>query len=108
MKRAAFALGLLLGIVGQPTAHADRLLNTAAQTDSGPPVDPVRGATMNQVKRHFGIPARIFPPVGEPPITRWAYPQFVVYFERQWVIHSVATTTRLNEKTPQQNSAHNR
>lgn len=109
MKRAAFALGLLLGILGQPAAHADRLLlNTAEQTDSGPRAAPARGATMNQVKRHFGIPAQIFPAVGEPPITRWAYPQFVVYFERQWVIHSVATTARLNGKTPRRNSARNR
>jgi hypothetical protein len=29
--------------------------------------------------------------VGQPPIARWVYPSFVVYFERNLVIHAVAT-----------------
>jgi hypothetical protein len=29
--------------------------------------------------------------VGQPPITRWVFPTFVVYFEYQHVIHAVAT-----------------
>src|SRR5699024_12350073 len=96
---AVLAPGLLLRILRQPTAPPERLLLNTEQTDSAPPVTPTRGTTMHQVKRLFGMPAQIFPAVGKPPITRWAYPQFVVYFERQWVIHSVVTTPRLSGKT---------
>lgn len=108
MKGFTLALGLLLAILGQPTAHAERLLlNTAGQPTADPLVVPVRGTTMEQVKQHFGMPERIFPAVGAPPITRWVYPQFVVYFERDWVIHSVHADTRLNGKTLRQNIARN-
>ena len=31
------------------------------------------------------------PPSGKPPITRWDYDGFSVYFEHQHVIHAVAT-----------------
>ena len=50
---------------------------------------PTRGMTMNQVAAKFGAPADKLPAVGRPPISRWNYPGFVVYFERNYVIHSV-------------------
>ena len=52
---------------------------------------PTRGMTMEQVKQHFGQPERRFEPVGDPPITRWQYDGMMIYFEHQYVIHSVAT-----------------
>ena len=45
--------------------------------------------TMNQVASKFGDPVTKVPAVGKPPITRWEYPGFVVYFEQDHVIHSV-------------------
>ena len=42
---------------------------------------PPRGLTMAQVEQRFGAPAERFAAVGQPPITRWVYPAFVVYFE---------------------------
>ncbi len=50
---------------------------------------PVRGMTMEQVAAKFGAPTNKLPAVGRPPISRWDYPGFVVYFERNYVIHSV-------------------
>jgi outer membrane protein assembly factor BamE (lipoprotein component of BamABCDE complex) len=50
---------------------------------------PGRGMTMDQVAAKFGAPASKVPAVGQPPISRWDYPGFVVYFERNYVIHSV-------------------
>ena len=101
MKRAAFILSVLLGILGQAAAHADRLLlGSAGKINPTPLVAPARGATMDQVKQHFGLPAQIFPAVGEPPITRWVYPQFVVYFERHWVIHSVEAASSAQRQNP--------
>ena len=50
---------------------------------------PARGMTMNQVASKFGAPANKVPAVGKPPISRWEYPGFIVYFEADHVIHSV-------------------
>lgn len=54
-------------------------------------VAPPRGMTMSQVASKFGAPATKVPAVGNPPISRWEYPGFVVYFERDYVIHSVVS-----------------
>ena len=43
---------------------------------------PARGMTMEQVAAKFGEPATKVPAVGQPPISRWEYPGFIVYFER--------------------------
>jgi len=50
---------------------------------------PTRGMTMDQVVKRFGEPEEKLPAVGKPPITRWKYPRFVVYFESRYVIDSV-------------------
>jgi len=50
---------------------------------------PQRGITMSKVEAKFGAPAERHAAVGQPPITRWDYPQFSVYFEHDHVIHSV-------------------
>lgn len=53
---------------------------------------PKRGITMTQVEARFGAPATRHDSVGVPPITRWDYPAFSVFFEHDRVIHAVATT----------------
>ena len=53
---------------------------------------PSRGMTMSQVASKFGEPVTKVPAVGKPPISRWEYPGFVVYFELDHVIHSVVST----------------
>ena len=50
---------------------------------------PTRGMSMDQVASKFGAPVTKVPAVGKPPISRWEYPGFVVYFEATHVIHSV-------------------
>ncbi len=50
---------------------------------------PHRGMRMEQVEHEFGEPATRHPTVGKPPITRWDYPQFSVFFEGDRVIHTV-------------------
>jgi hypothetical protein len=54
-------------------------------------IAPARGMTMSQVSAKFGAPVSKVPAVGNPPISRWEYPSFVVYFERDHVIHSVVS-----------------
>jgi hypothetical protein len=47
--------------------------------------------TMEEVSSKFGAPAAKVPAVGNPPISRWEYPGFIVYFEADHVIHSVVS-----------------
>ncbi len=61
------------------------------------PADPAKGATvpgrgmsMAEVERGFGQPDAVRGPVGAPPITRWIYEGFTVYFDQSHVIHSVS------------------
>jgi hypothetical protein len=50
---------------------------------------PGRGMTMHAVEAKFGAPAARHEAVGEPPISRWDYPGFRVFFEKDRVIHAV-------------------
>ena len=54
---------------------------------------PTRGMTMDQVATKFGTPVTKIPAVGKPPISRWEYPGFIVYFEAEHVIHSVVANS---------------
>ena len=51
---------------------------------------PERGERMQEVLREFGEPSDRLPAVGSPPISRWVYEEFRVYFEDDRVIHSVS------------------
>lgn len=55
---------------------------------------PHRGMTTAAVQARFGAPKERRAAVGQPPISRWIYPQFVVYFEADRVIHSVVKRKR--------------
>jgi hypothetical protein len=75
------------------TASADELTTPPAQgvNQSASQANvPARGMSMEKVEASYGTPSTRAPAVGEPPITRWEYPGFVVYFEHQLVIHAVA------------------
>jgi len=50
---------------------------------------PVNGLTMTEVEARYGEPAERVGPVGEPPITRWIFDDYSVYFEHRVVIESV-------------------
>jgi len=55
---------------------------------------PERGERMAAVQSRFGAPSKRFAPVGgdkpeHPPITRWDYRDFSVFFERELVIDAV-------------------
>ncbi len=50
----------------------------------------MRGMTAARVESEYGSPVAVTPAVGDPPIMRWEYQNFVVYFEYDRVIHAVA------------------
>lgn len=54
------------------------------------PVDlPERAMTMGQVENRYGDPRVKHKTVGDPPITRWDYADFSVFFEHNRVLHAV-------------------
>lgn len=79
---------LLLALQAATPALAETL-----NTDTGDPAArgdrPSRGSTMANVQGRFGEPSSRHSAVGSPPITRWDYPQFSVYFEHDRVLHTV-------------------
>ena len=50
---------------------------------------PHRGLTKVEVESKFGEPSNRQGPVGEPAIYRWDYETYSVFFEDNFVIHSV-------------------
>ncbi|NQD92697.1 phosphodiesterase [Pseudomonas sp. CrR25] len=50
---------------------------------------PHRGESQRAVLERFGLADEEHPSVGQPPITRWDYREFSVYFEYDHVINSV-------------------
>lgn len=83
----------VFGFAGNASAEDVALPSGSAATESATPAAPAgapaRGITMNKVEAQFGTPTERHPAVGNPPITRWDYPSFSVFFERDHVIHSV-------------------
>lgn len=80
---------IMAGPAVTSVALADELKMTPAPQASAD--RPIRGMSMEKVEAKFGAPAKRVPAVGAPPISRWEYPGFVVYFEHHLVLHSVAT-----------------
>jgi hypothetical protein len=74
------------------SANADTLLIDAIT--KAPPNEPSgllrpsSGQSMEMVLARFGEPKQKLAPVGNPPITRWVYAKFTVYFEHDSVVNS--------------------
>ncbi len=77
------ALALSSALAGAQT------LDVPAGDATARPATPARGSSMATVESRFGAPAARHSAVGQPPITRWDYPQFSVFFEHDKVIHAV-------------------
>jgi hypothetical protein len=94
MKIAPLTLPALLALLSAShPAAADTLLIQRTQAASHANL-PKRGASMASVEAAYGTPATKHAPVGggsasTPPITRWDYPTFSVYFENSHVVNAV-------------------
>lgn len=53
------------------------------------PALPAQGMLKEAVRQQLGSPQRELPPVGNPPISVWEYPEFRVIFEHNHVVHTV-------------------
>ncbi len=90
--RSTLVLALGLGLTGT-SVFADTLLMESVNSGAGI-ARPDGGMTMDSVTQQYGNPGSVSGPVGEPPISTWDYGDFVVYFEDQYVIHSVIPHAR--------------
>ncbi len=54
---------------------------------------PQPGMTMDQVYTNYGAAVKESPAVGEPPISKWSFSGFTVYFEHKTVLHVVVHHT---------------
>lgn len=50
---------------------------------------PGRGMKTTEVETKFGAPIEKVEAIGKPPIARWVYSEFTVYFEGDTVLHAV-------------------
>ena len=87
---------LALLLLAASSTHADTLLIDGIEVDKqSADVRPRPGMSMTAVESAYGTPSQRHAAVGgsvaeQPPITRWDYPSFSVYFEHDRVVHAVA------------------
>ncbi len=79
-------LALVFGFIGTANADTTDMDGMAAKESVA---RPTRGTTQQSVESKFGIPESRNAAVGDPPISRWEYKSFVVFFEYDRVIHAV-------------------
>jgi hypothetical protein len=81
---------VLMALLGLGAARADTLIiDEMAEAQASAAERPTRGMSMGKVETKWGQPVRKLPAIGQPPITRWEYDGFVVYFEYEHVIDAV-------------------
>ena len=80
-------LTLMLVLVALPAAADVLLIEQVRQAEAL--TVPVNGQTMSEVESIFGAPDNKTGAVGDPPITRWNYPRWSVYFEYDRVLFTV-------------------
>jgi hypothetical protein len=97
-EKASFSVSLAVGlaavIAGSLISVARADLIVSDDQVSVIPSDVARpspGMTMQKVEQKYGAPAERHAAVGTPPITRWDYQNFAVFFENDRVIHAVVT-----------------
>lgn len=80
---------LLLVALGTATPALAETLSTETGNPAAAGDRPNRGSSMATVESRYGAPTDRHAAVGNPPISRWDYPQFSVYFENDRVLHTV-------------------
>lgn len=97
---ALLCIATATGAVAETIVVDDQVQVRESQIDR-----PKRGSTMGEVEKRFGAPVTRHPTVGgaprQPPITRWDYNRFAVFFEKDRVIHTVVTGAEAPAAAPQ-------
>jgi len=83
-------LALTMGLAMAAGAQNLDMTATERSATFDAPGKPTRGMTQAAVEASFGAPQSVRDAIGDPPITRWEYAGFVVFFEYDKVIHAVS------------------
>ena len=94
MRSTSWLVSAAAAVVLCGSALADELQVPAPKASPATSATPASGMSMGSVEAKYGAPTKRVPAVGgasaqQPPITRWEYPGFVVFFENDRVIHTV-------------------
>lgn len=84
-------IALLAAIIPTQNSFAEEIrIPVGEQAKTQPAVDmPATGMSKERVRSLFGEPLEEIPAKGQPPISRWKYQEFTVYFDSNTVIHCV-------------------
>ena len=86
--RIAFSLmcapALILQANAEVLKHPDQIPEVVKLSDA-----PHRGMSRSQVLSKFGEPISKQPAIGSPPVSSWEYRSYSVYFENDFVLHTV-------------------
>ncbi len=81
---------LIAAILGGGHSIAEQVRIPVGEQNDAVSTKPAKGSSKAQVEAQFGSPESRRGPVGDPPIHYWDYKDFTVYFEGDYVIHSVS------------------
>jgi len=90
LKKGLFSLAIIVSpALLTQTAFAESMSMPVSEQGDQHSQKPANGQKMENVEIQFGSPIQKINPVGEPPITKWVYQSFTVYFEHETVLHTV-------------------
>lgn len=96
---------LILSIVANTPAYCDILLLEGIDKEPPNTLDglprPKTGMTAKHVLDVFGKPDNLTKPIGKPPISRWEYANFFVFFESDHVINTVMKKSNELQNNPE-------
>jgi hypothetical protein len=88
----SLTLSCILGytVLVQTSIAEEIRIPIGEQAKDQTPIDmPTKGMSKERVKSLFGEPLKEIAAKGQPPISRWQYQEFTVYFDSNAVIHCV-------------------
>lgn len=91
MKKMTTLFGaslLALTLISTPI-NAESIAVPIAQQGNNSVETPKNGINKAKVESQYGAPLQRVSSIGEPPISKWVYQDFTVYFENDLVLHSV-------------------
>ncbi|MFD2228599.1 hypothetical protein [Alkalimarinus sediminis] len=103
-NRSIIATSLLAACLLSPLSHSETIrIGLSQQAEENKNINrPQVGMSMESVKSYFGAPPSMSGPTGKPAIYKWKYADFTVYFEGEYVIHSVLHPSKAETKSNEQ------
>jgi hypothetical protein len=90
-------LAIMLAFTIQPITADVLLIDEVRQSERMQL--PVNGESKADISTKFGSPAKKIAAVGDPPISRWDYAEYSVYFEHDLVLFTVLHSGAVIEKS---------